>query len=98
MAVGATAERPVVFSVALLDRKIIDARDTQAHQTIVVKFPVLVAIAAEPIPAVIVPFIGKADGDPTRVEGPHFLNQPVVQFAAPFSRKKCFNGLAPLSA
>src|ERR1700675_12834 len=96
MAVGATAERPVVFSVALLDRKIVDARDTQAHQAKVVKFPVLVSIAAEPIPAVIVPFIGKADGDPTRVEGPHFLNQPVVQFADPFSRQKCFNRLASL--
>src|ERR1700682_1093395 len=94
MAVGATTERPVVFSVALLDRKIIDARDTQAHQAIVVKFPILVAIAAEPIPAVIVPFIGKADGDPIRVEGPHFFNQPVVQFADPFSRQKCFNRLA----
>src|ERR1700730_5213645 len=96
MAVGATAERPVVFSVALLDRKIIDARDTQAHQAKVVKFPVLVAIAAEPIPAVIVPFIGKADGDPIRVEGPHCFNQPVVQFADPFSRQKCFNRLASL--
>src|SRR5258708_20873515 len=98
MAVGATAERPVVFSVALLDRKIIDACDTQAHQAKVVKLPVLVAIAAEPIPAVIVPFIGKTDGDPFRVEGPHFLNQPVVQFADPFSCQKCFNRLASLQA
>src|ERR1700686_4614860 len=96
MAVGATAERPVVFSVALLDRKIIDARDTQAHQAKVVKFPVLVSIAAEPIPAVIVPFIGKADGDPIRVKGPHCFNQPVVQFADPFFGQKCFNGLASL--
>jgi hypothetical protein len=45
----------VIFSFALLDRKIIDARDAEAHQAMLVEFPVLVAIAAEPIPAVIVP-------------------------------------------
>src|SRR5882757_535302 len=61
-----------------------------------VEFPVLVAIAAEPVRAIIVPFIGKADGDTVRMEGPHFFNQPVVQFAVPFSRQKCFDRLASL--
>src|ERR1700674_1745253 len=61
-----------------------------------VEVPVLVAIATEPVRAIIVPFIGKADGDTVRMEGPHFFNQPVVQFAVPFSRQKCFNRLASL--
>src|SRR5258708_7312759 len=94
MVVGATAKRPVIFSFALLDRKIIDARDAQAHQAILVEFPVLVAIAAEPVPAVIVPFIGKADGDAIRMEGPDFLDQPVVELAIPLSRQESFDRLA----
>src|ERR1700694_3107459 len=61
-----------------------------------VEVPVLVAIAAEPVCAIIVPLIGKADSDTVRMEGPHFFNQPVVQFAVPFSRQKCFNRLASL--
>src|ERR1700676_2183188 len=96
MVVGATAERPVIFSFALLDRKIIDARDAQAHQAMLVEFPVLIAIAAEPIPAVIVPLIGKADGDAIRLEGPDFLDQPVIELAIPLSRQKGFDRLASL--
>src|ERR1700730_15089387 len=96
MVVGATAERPVIFSFALPDRKIIDARDAQAHQAMLVEFPVLVAIAAEPMCAIIVPFIGKADGDTVRMEGPDFLDQPVVELAVPLSRQKGFDRLASL--
>src|ERR1700682_5275807 len=96
MVVGATAERPVIFSFALLDRKIIDARDAQAHQAMFVEFPVLVAVAAEPVPAVIVPFIGKADGDAIRTEGPDFLDQPVVKLAVPLSRQKGLDRLSSL--
>src|ERR1700730_620191 len=96
MVVGTASERPVVFSVALLDRKIIDARDAQAHQAMLVEFPVLVAIAAEPVCTIIVPFICKANGDTVRMEGPYFFNQTVVQFAVPFSRQKCFDRLASL--
>jgi hypothetical protein len=81
MVIGAPAERPVIFSFALLDRKIVDTRDAQAHQAVVVEFPVLVAIAAEPIPALIVPFIGEAHRDAIGAEGPDLLDQPVVEFS-----------------
>jgi len=53
----------VILAFALLDRKIVDAGDAQAHQAAFVEFPILVAIAAEPMAAVVVPFIGKAHGD-----------------------------------
>src|ERR1700738_5066246 len=96
MVVGATAERPVIFSFALLDRKIIDARDAQAHRAMLVEFPVLVAVAAQPVPSFIVPFIGKADGDAILTEGPDFLDQPVVELAVPLSRQKGFDRLASL--
>jgi hypothetical protein len=61
--VGASAERPVVFALALFDRQIVDAGDAQTHQSMLVEFPVLVAVAAEPVAAVVVPLIGKAYGD-----------------------------------
>ena len=96
MVIGATPVWPVIFSFALLDRKIIDARDAQAHQATLVEFPVLVAIAAEPIPTVIVPFIGKADGDAIGMEGPDFLDQPAVELAVPLSRQKGFDRLSSL--
>ena len=53
----------MVFAVALFDRQIIDAGDAQTHQAMFVEFPVLVAVAAEPVAAVVMPFIGKAYGD-----------------------------------
>jgi hypothetical protein len=96
MVIGSPAERPGIFSFALLDRNIIDARDAKAHQAMLVEFPVLVAIAAKPVSAVIVPFIGKADGNAIPIEGPEFLDQPVVELAVPLSRQKGFDRLAPL--
>src|ERR1700730_4131035 len=94
--VGATAKRPVVLALALLDRDIIDAGDAKPHQAVLIKFPVLVAVAAEPITAVVVPLICKARENAVLTEGPHFLDQPVVQLAVPLARKKSLDGLAAL--
>src|SRR5262245_37503147 len=69
MIVRAPAERPMILTLALLDRLIVDAGDTQPHQTLLVELPILVAIAAEPEPAVVVPFIGEAHGDAIVVIG-----------------------------
>ena len=63
MIVGAAAERPMVFALVGRDRQIVDAGDARAHQALLVEFPVLVAVAAEPVAAVVVPFIGEAHGD-----------------------------------
>jgi hypothetical protein len=76
--VGAAAERPVVFALALFDKQIVDAGDAQTHQAMLVEFPVLVAVAAEPVAAVVVPLIGKAYGDAVRAKGPDLLDQAVV--------------------
>src|SRR3984893_10672558 len=96
MIVGAAAERPVELAFAFLDREIVDAGDAKAHQAVFVEFPILVAIAAEPVAAVVMPFIGKAHGDAVAVESPDFLDQPVVAFARPFAREKSLDGLAAL--
>src|ERR1700730_12269906 len=84
--VGAAAERPVVFALALFDRQIVDAGDAQTHQAMFVEFPVLDAIAAEPVAAVVVPLIGKAYGDAVLSIGPDLLDQAVIEFALPFAR------------
>jgi hypothetical protein len=55
--VGPAAKRPAAFALALLDRDIIDAGDAKPHQAVIIEFPVLVAVAAEPITAVVVPLI-----------------------------------------
>ncbi len=78
----------MVFAFALADRQIIDAGDAQAHQPILVEFPILVAIAAEPVTAVVVPFIREACGDAVVAKRPEFLDQPVVELAAPLARQK----------
>jgi hypothetical protein len=49
VAIGATAERPVKRPLGCTNRQIIDAGDAQAHQAILVEFPILIAIAAEPV-------------------------------------------------
>src|SRR5438105_9571282 len=95
--VGTAAQRPVVFAIALFDRQIVDAGDAQAHQAVLVEFPVLVAVAAEPVAAVVMPLIGEAHGDAVVAEGPHFLDQPVVELAVPFAGEEGFDLLAALN-
>src|SRR5262245_5322225 len=94
MVVGAAAERPLVLAVALPYRQVIDAGDAQAHQAVLVEFPVLVAVAAEPTPAVVVPFVGEPHRDAVFAESPDFLDQAVVELALPLARQECFDLVA----
>ena len=75
----------MVFALVLADRQVVDAGDAQPHQPVRVELPVLVAVAAEPVAAVVVPFIGEADGDPVLAKRPQFLDQTIVQFLGPFA-------------
>ena len=93
---GARAGRPAVFALALRDREIVDAGDTLAHQALAVEFPIFVAVAAKPLAAIIMPFIGEAHGDAVVVESPDFLDQAVVELTSPFARQERFDGLAAL--
>src|SRR5215467_7698911 len=96
MIVGAAAKRPVVFALAFLDRKIVDAGNAKPHQAVLVEFPVLVAVAAEPVPAVVMPLVGEAHRDAVVAKGPDFFDQAVVEFAIPLARQECLNGLTAL--
>ena len=74
MRIGPAAKRPMIFSFRLLDWEIVDARVAKSHQTIVAKLPILIAVGAEPIPGVVVPFVGEADGNAISVVSPELFN------------------------
>ena len=61
-----------------------------------IEFPVLVAVAAKPAAAVIMPFVGEANRDAVLAEGPDFLDQAVVKLTAPLARQERFDGGAAL--
>src|SRR5271155_321337 len=78
MIIWSAAERPVKFALTVCDRLIVDACNAQAHEPVLVKLPVFVAIAAKPIAAIVVPFIGEADSDAVIAERPQLLDQAIV--------------------
>src|SRR5262249_15179888 len=63
---------------------VVDAGFPPTHQAVVIKFPELVAVAAEPLARVIVPFVLETHRDAAFVEGPKCIHQPIVQFPLPF--------------
>src|SRR6185437_5363081 len=86
--IGTAAKRPVILPLALPDREIIYAGDAQAHQALRIEFPILIPIAAKPVAAVIVPFIGETHRDAVLAECPHFFDEAVVKLAIPFACQK----------
>jgi hypothetical protein len=96
MVVGATSERPAIFAVRLANRKVIDTRKAQAHEAVFVEFPILISVRSEPIPGVIVPFVGKAHGDAIVRKSPEFLDQTIVEFLRPLARQKATISCRPL--
>src|SRR5512144_373448 len=96
MVVGPAAQGPVVLALALGDRGVVDARDAQAHQPVLVELPVLVAVAAEPVAAVVVPLVGEAHGDAVVAERPQLLDQPVIELAAPLAGEERLDRRAAL--
>src|SRR4026209_915213 len=62
MLVRASHARPPALSFALGDREVVDARDAPAHVAERIELPVLVAVRAEPVPRIVVPFVRKGHG------------------------------------
>src|SRR5580692_581174 len=96
MVVRAAPQGPVIFALAIRNRQIVDAGDTQPHEAVLVELPVLIAVAAKPVAAVVVPFIGETHRDPVLTKSPNFLDEPVIEFARPLTREKCLDGVAAL--
>src|SRR6202022_1621160 len=79
---------PVILPLRLSDWQIVDGSKPHAHQPVLIELPILIAIRAEPIPGVIVPFIGKPHGDTVPLERPKLFDQPIVQLFRPFASEK----------
>src|SRR5258705_6379711 len=88
MIVRAAPERPPILAIRFFDRKIVDTGEPEAHQAVIGEFPVLVAVRAEPVSRVVVPFVGEADGYAIAIEGPQLFDQPVVQLPRPLASEK----------
>src|SRR5262245_27189367 len=85
---------PVILAVGFSDRQVVDAGIAQAHQALVVKLPVLVAVGAEPVAGIVSPFVGEAHGDAVIGEGPKLLDQAIVELSGPLASKKGDDRLA----
>src|ERR1700731_3348207 len=88
MRIRTAPKRPTIPALRLFDRQIVDACVPQSHQATVIKLPILIAVGAEPIPGVIVPFVGEMDGGPVSVVSPELFDKPVVQLFRPLAFQK----------
>src|SRR6516165_3197516 len=86
----------MVLALGFFDWEIVNAGDASAHQPLLIKFPILVAIASEPIATVVMPFVSKPYCYTVLAKCPDFLDKAVIQLSAPLARQKCLNGRAPL--
>src|ERR1700744_1246736 len=89
-------QRPMISALAVAERRVIDARDADSHQSLLVELPVLVPVAAIPVTTVIVPLVGETDSDPIVAPSPELLDQPIVELAAPFTYQKSLDSVATL--
>src|SRR5215469_18285562 len=87
--VGTATQRPMILALALLDWQIVYAGDPPTHQALLVEFPIFIAIAAEPIATVVMPFVSEPNRDAVLAKGPDFLNQAIVQLPVPFACQEC---------
>src|SRR6266704_2615729 len=86
----------MIFALTFRNRQIVDAGDTQSHQTVLVELPVFIAVTAKPMTAVVAPLVGKSHGYSVLAKGPEFLDEPIIEFAGPLTREKRLDGIAPL--
>jgi hypothetical protein len=63
---------------------------------VLIKLPILVAIGAEPIAAIIMPLVRKTHGNAVVTKGPELLDKPIVKLAAPLADQEGFNCLSTL--
>ncbi len=94
MVVRPAPQRPAEQPLVLADRQVVDAGVTFVHQSLLVERPVLVAVGAEPVARVVVPFIGEAHGDAVAGKRPEFLDQPVLLLALPLAAEEFDDPLA----
>src|SRR6266542_1412667 len=88
MSIRAPAKGPMILALRFLDWQVINGGKPKSHQAIAIKLPVLIAIGAEPISGIIMPFVGEPHGDAVCFVSPKFFDQPVVEFFGPLAFQK----------
>src|SRR6266545_2202098 len=88
MSIRAPAKWPMILALRFLDWQVINGCKPKSHQAIAIKLPVLVAIGAEPISRVIMPFVREPHGDAVCVVSPKLFDQPVIEFFGPLAFQK----------
>src|SRR6202158_5544120 len=87
---------PAVPAIGFSDGNVVDGGDAPAHQPTGIELPVLVAVGAEPVSRVVVPFVGETHRDAVLAACPDFLDEPVVELAAPLAAQELLDGRAPM--
>ena len=64
----------MILALGFFDWEIVNAGNASPHQSLLIKFPILVAIAAEPIAAVVMPFVSKPYRYTVLAKCPDFLD------------------------
>src|SRR5690242_13281185 len=82
---GARAEDA---TIGLGDRHVVDARLAASHIALLVELPLLVAVAAPPLPGGVPALVLEAHGDPVGGERPQVLAQRVVALALPLAAQE----------
>ena len=83
------------LSVRAADRHIVDASFAARHQAIRIEFPLLVAVCAEPVAGIVVPFVLEANGDAIFVKRPQLFDQAIIEFFGPLPFEKLDDGVRP---
>src|SRR6195256_3487867 len=97
MILGSWAGRaPAVLAIGCGDGKVVNGGEAPAHQPTGIELPVLVAVGAEPVSRVVVPLVGEAHGDAVLAACPDFLDEPVIELAAPLAAQELLDGRAPV--
>lgn len=73
MIIWPAAKRPVEAAVFGADKQVVDAGVALSHQAAIVKLPILVPERSEPVAAVVMPLIGKPDGNSIAAESPELV-------------------------
>src|ERR1700693_5526974 len=97
MILGPRAWRvPVILAIGFGSGNVVDGGDAPAHQPAGVELPVLVAVGAEPVSRVVVPLVGETHRNAVLAARPDFLDEPVVELAAPLAAQEFLDGRAPV--
>src|SRR5215471_8547073 len=95
MVIRTAPQGPAVLALSFLDRQVIDAGQTSAHEPILGELPVFIAIGPEPVARVIMPLIREAHRNAGVMKGPELFDEAVVQLFGPCALETLDNSLAP---